>query len=256
LSLENPKAGCEGGAIQLPYTVLEGSANSYRIVFTNEALAAGFSNTGFTQLASGNVISIAIPEGVKDGTYDAYLQVKNDIVSSELYKFTFTINLTSDYLVKKFNDVVLVDNSTNRFTSYQWYKNGIILNGARDQFYNDLQGLSGTYHAVVTTIAGQTLEICPATYTAATIKAKVALKSYPNPVATGNTINIEIEGLSEEQLKGAELSVFSNRGEKILNSVKVETLNTIPSGNTAGVYFVRLATADGNVISQKISITQ
>jgi hypothetical protein len=178
------------------------------------------------------------------------------MVSSELYKFTFTINLTADYLVKKFNDVILVDNSSNRFTSYQWYKNGTIINGARDQFYNDIQGLSGTYHAVVTTVSGQTLEICPATYNVATIKAMVALKTYPNPVASGNTINIEIEGLGEEQLKGAVLSVFSNRGEKILSSNKVETVNAITSGNTAGVYFVRLATADGNVITQKITITQ
>ncbi len=256
LSLENPKAGCDGGALQLPFTIIEGSANSYRIVFADAALAAGFSNSGFTQLPSGNVISISIPKGVKDGTYDAFLQVKNDIISSELYKFTFTINLTSGYLVKKFNDVILVDNSSNRFTSYQWYKNGTIINGARDQFYNDLQGLSGTYHAVVTTVSGQTLEICPVTYNVATIKAMVSLKTYPNPAFPGNTIKIEIEGLSDEQLKGAVLSVFSNRGEKISSSAKVETVNTIASGNNAGIYFVRLATADGNVITQKITITQ
>jgi hypothetical protein len=256
LSLENPKAGCEGGALELPYTILNGSANSYRIVFADEALAAGFMNIGFTTLPSGNVISIAVPKGVKDGTYSAFLQLKNDFVTSELYKFTFTIKLTSSYLVKKFNDVVLVDNSSNRFSSYQWYKDGIIINGAREQFYNDIQGLSGTYHAVVTTVSGQTLEICPVTYNVVTIQAKVALKTYPNPVATGNTVNIEIEGLSDAQLKGAVLSVFSNRGEKIMTSTKVEAVNTITSGNVAGVYFVRLATADGNVISQKITITQ
>lgn len=84
----------------------------------------------------------------------------------------------------------------------------------------------------------------------------VSLKTYPNPVATSNTINIEVDGLSEEQLKGAVLSVFSNRGEKILTSAKVDAVNTITAGNTAGVYFVKLSTADGNVITQKITITQ
>ncbi len=256
LSLENPKPGCDGGALQLPYTILEGSANSYRIVFSDAALAAGFSNIGFTQLPSGNAVSIAIPKGVKDGTYDAFLQVKNDIVSSDLYKFTFTINLTSAYLVKKFNDVILVDNSSNRFTSYQWYKNGTIIGGANGQFYNDLQGLSGTYHAVVTTVSGQTLEICPVTFSTATIKSVVSLKTYPNPAFTGNTVNIEIDGLSDEQLKGAVLTVFSNLGEKISSSADVKTVNSITSGNTAGVYFVRLDTADGNVINQKITITK
>ncbi len=64
----------------------------------------------------------------------------------------------------KWKDVIFVPDPDLVYTSYQWYHNGAAIAGATEQFYYDSEGLSGLYHCVMHTSAGNVVEACPADF--------------------------------------------------------------------------------------------
>ena len=55
---------------------------------------------------------------------------------------TIYVDVRSDkMLVEKWHDVILVDNSSEQYVGYQWYRDGTMIQGATNQFYQELGGL-------------------------------------------------------------------------------------------------------------------
>lgn len=57
---------------------------------------------------------------------------------------------------KKWDDVLICDNTSGDFISYQWYKDNVLIEGATKQFYSEDGGLNGSYYVIVTTADGNT----------------------------------------------------------------------------------------------------
>ena len=55
---------------------------------------------------------------------------------------------------KKWDDVLICDNTSGDFISYQWYKDNVLIEGATKQFYSEDGGLNGSYYVIVTTTDG------------------------------------------------------------------------------------------------------
>jgi hypothetical protein len=256
-TLKSPQSGCEGSALSLSYTILTGEPIQYRIIFGSKAIAAGFRDISLTDLsASDQPIGIPVPTGAVEGVYTASLQMVNSLNdASELYPFTFSVNLSSDYIIAKFNDVVLCNDASNRFTAYQWYKNGAPISGATKQFYNDPQGLSGAYAVQVVTVAGETLMSCAKTI-AMPAPTSVTLTVYPNPVYSSQGCSVKVSGLSDSDLQGATLSVYSLRGLRVFHAQKVETLNTLTMPAENGVYVGHLTTAKKKDYTFKVVVVR
>jgi hypothetical protein len=252
-------SGCEGGSFNLSYRVLTGEPVEYQILFNDSAIAAGFTNISYIAIpaSSGSgSLTINIPEDLANGRYSAQLQVRNAVgTESELFPFSFLIDLSSDYLKDKFDDVVLCDNSSNRFTAYQWFKNDVPVNGATGQFYCDPNGLNGSYFVQVITTNGETLKTCPATYYN-TGNKKAALTVSPNPVVSGQTFTIEISGVDEDDLRGSVLHVYNILGSKVFTLNKVKVLNHLSINGQYGNYIVHLTTPEGKKLEGKIIITK
>lgn len=255
--LLSPGSGCEGGTLTLSYTILTGEPVEYQIVFGETAITAGFTNIAYTEVPASSgtgIITFTVPEGLAYGTYTAQLQLRNSIGGeSELYPFTFTINLSSDYLVDKFDDVVLCDNSSGLFTAYQWYKDDALVSGATGQYYCDPQGLSGTYCVQVTTQDGKTLKTCPATYSMV-ITGKAGINVYPNPAISGQQFTVEISGVADKDLTGAVLQVYNMQGIEVYKSNNVEALNYKSLNYQSGNYLIRVTTASGKTLSVKMTM--
>ena len=81
--------------------------------------------------------------------------------------FPFTL-LTDGFVHQKWNDVLFVDNNpTNgapaadmRFTTFQWYKDGVAVNGATEQSYYEPEGLNGAYQVLMTGTDGVLYRSC------------------------------------------------------------------------------------------------
>ena len=237
--------GCEESNLDLAYSLMTGTPTQYKITFGETALAAGIQNVSYTNLPTADVdglLPVSIPKGVPDGIYQGTLQLRNELGSeSPVYPFQFTINLSTDFIVSKFDDVILCDNSSNRFTSYQWYKDGEVIEGATKQFYCDPAGLVGSYFLKVTTTDGKTLYSCPKAFNTPSTKSVIVS---PNPLKTNQSCTVKVTGFQEEELENAVLSVFDMNGLRVYHSSKVSQSNSMRLPAVPGIYIGHVTTAN------------
>jgi surface protein len=246
-------SSCGGDLINLSYNVLSGIPVQYRIVFSQEAKNAGFVDMPYSAITE--TISFASPALVTGGNYQGQIQFRNSTgAESELYSFNFTMNLSSNYIVAKFNDVVLCDNQENRFVSYQWYKNGVVIDGATDQFYNDPNGLSGVYTVAAVTTDGKTIFTCDKYFNLTSVK-KVELLVYPNPANINNNFVVKVANLNSEDLTGAVMLIYNSKGSLFYSTKKVDSENyvNLPLG---GEYFGVIKTLKGNSYTYKVIVVK
>ena len=252
-------SGCQGSSLDLSYTVLSGNPVQFQVLYGSAALAQGFQNSGYTNLpSSGNsgTVTIHIPAGTPYGNYPAAIQFRNELgAASDLYNFQFVVNVPSDYIVPKFDDVILCNNESNTFTSFQWYKNGTAIDGATKQYYSDPAGLVGAYSVKLTTNSGISFNTCPKVLNIP-LKKKVTVSVYPNPLKVNQTSMVKIDGLSDEELQGAVMSIFNIQGVQIYTTKKVELLNSLNLQNQDGIYVGHVITSNGNDYSYRIVLVK
>ncbi len=141
--------------ILIPFTVVSGTPDSFDI-------AVGSSH--YTGTVIGTDISFVRATELVAGDYSATVTVgQTGIDCTTEVDVNFTVALGGS-LLSKWTDVLFVDNSSRRFISYQWYKNGVELSGETMQRLYDPNGLSGTtdeYMCRMTTGDGKTIYTCP-----------------------------------------------------------------------------------------------
>ena len=252
--LSTPTAACQGSDLRLAYNVLTGTVNQYKLTFNAAANAAGIKNVAYTGngLALVGDLPISIPVGTPYGKYTGTLQMRNELgIESQLYTFQFTVNISSDLIITKFDDVVLVSNHDNNFISYQWYKNGVAIDKATKQFYCDSEGLNGEYSVRIRTVDGQEFNTCPKMLN---IPQRTSITVYPNPVKVGQICTIKASGFTDEELQNAVMSVYNAQGKCVYIKSVVEQFNTIPLPEVSGVYVGHIATTGGKDYSFKVIV--
>jgi len=253
-----PITSCESTNLEFGYTGLKGGPTQYKITFSAAAIEAGIKNVDYTNMPSNlqnGSLSFPIPIGTLGGNYTGTLKFRNVYgVESSGYDFQFIVNVSASNVVKKFDDVVVCDNSTNRFTAYQWYKNGVAIPGATKQFYSESGGLVGVYSVEVTTLDGQKLKTCDKVFNSPQIQQ---VKAYPNPLKLNQDLNVKIEGLDNNELKNAKLTIMDIGGNQVYRSEKVESNNLLnlllPS---QGVYIGHIVTDTGKNLEFKLVVTK
>ncbi|WP_313103231.1 MBG domain-containing protein, partial [Empedobacter sp.] len=152
---------------------------------------------------------------------------------------------------KKWEDVLIFDNSSDDFVSWQWYKDGQAIVGAQGQYYTSPTPLNGSYMVVVKDKDGNTMETCPLVIVAGQHKGGV--KVVPNPARQGTTFTIKADYPSEE-LKGAKIMITDITGKlnKEINQVSPEVVTQVPM--VPGVYIIYLFLENGKRESVKLLV--
>ncbi|WP_312068485.1 MBG domain-containing protein, partial [Empedobacter sp.] len=152
---------------------------------------------------------------------------------------------------KKWEDVLIFDNSSDDFVSWQWYKDGQAIVGAQGQYYTSPTPLNGSYMVVVKDKDGNTTETCPLVIVASQHKGGV--KVVPNPARQGTTFTIKADYPSEE-LKGAKIMITDITGKlnKEINQVSPEVVTQVPM--VPGVYIIYLFLENGKRESVKLLV--
>ena len=78
---------------------------------------------------------------VAEGYYESEIVIYRYYVSVPEETFEVTI-------YKKWDDVLICDNSSNMLVAYQWYKNDAPIAGETKQFYSEAGGLNGRYYVM------------------------------------------------------------------------------------------------------------
>jgi hypothetical protein len=248
-------AECDRSEIDIQYSVIKGKPVDYQIIFGGKAKAEGFTNIVYTPVPSGNnsILSIVVPEGAA-GTFEATLQMKSALSTGDVYPFSFTVNLSSDFIVNKFDDVVLCNNNSKEFTAYQWYKDGTAISGATKQFYNDKGGLVGSYQVKVTTKSNESLITCPVSLN--TPLKEQSVKAFPNALASAQEFKIQLSNFSDEELQGAVLTLFNAYGNTVCKQTLSSSEVSLSAPATHGSYIGHVVTKDGKDFTFRVQVNQ
>jgi len=209
---------------QLHYTGLNQLPDQYCILFDNDptAIAQGFpdsvtwTNTGVSTVFN---IEIPVPANAQSGYYTGKLTFRDtEFPNFECKKdFTFHVNLGDDFVYAIFNDVLSIVDTCNCFSNYQWYHNGVAIDGATEAWYQDPNGLSGTYH-VAADRDGVRTWTCEKEYQFQSSAKEMTIEAYPNP--TIDRVNIMLKD-----------SPNYSHTMRVMNVMGLTVLNTTFDGN-------------------------
>lgn len=220
------QAGCNGGStLQLTATSNSGLDIIYES--SNTGIASINGNT-LTVHTSGSAAITASQPG--SGNYLPATSVQLPLIAA----------LPAGLIAQRFTDLLIFDNSSEQYKSWQWYRNGTAIRGATQQFYQPSY-TDGNYHVVVTTVDGQTLQTCPHTFTPVTEKK---LRLYPNPVKAGQQLSVAVD-YTEQELQGAKLVITTMQGVQFYTLMNVKAQNSITMPAKSGLYVIRLVFANG-----------
>ena len=220
------------------------------IDFSTEANATG--NTGLN-------FEIETPT---PGIYRKEIQVTSqDDTNTRTYRVVVVKRFNyEDIVIQKYNNVLLVNNNpeTNggyRFTSFNWYKDGVLI--GTGQYYSvgdnasDQLDLNAMYSVEMETEDGDILSTCESSIT---LKSAFVLKVAPNPVHSGSTIDVTTT-YSTEMLTDLKITVSNLYGLQVMQEVSGSNNSriTLPSSLTPGTYVVSTK-AGGVELSTKIIV--
>ncbi len=166
----------------------------------------------------------------------------------------------NDIVVKKYNNVLLVNNNpeTNggyHFSAFSWYKDGVLV--GTDQYYSagddisDQLDLDAQYSVEMETEDGDLLQTCMFNVSYSEV---FSLQVAPNPVKSGDIINVATT-YSPEMLGNMNIIVKNISGGTVLQTRSRSNANHIvlPSSLAPGTYIVTTV-AGGVELSAKIIV--
>lgn len=229
--------GCNG----VTYLTLNASsASGLPVNYTsNNTTVAVINGNQLTTPSAGSATITASQAGNEN--YLAATAISKDLSS----------RLLPTLIVKKWSDVVVFDNSSNEYKSWQWYKNDVAIPGATRQFYQENGPLNGTYLAEVVTTTGVSMKTCPVDIVAGVTPS--ALTVFPNPASTGQQVTVKTS-FNATALEGARIEVANLQGNVLQTIPQVFEQTSVRMPMTAGLYIIRLRLANGGSTSISVVV--
>ncbi len=182
---------CPGSENFISYTISQGTPTEYKVSFDNDAQEAGFENIDWTEAPSDNKIAILTPENCKAGRYTAHVTFKDETgKETNAIGFSFRVNLPPTLTVAIFNDVVSIDNRGQKFTSFQWYHNGTMVDGANKPYLQEMGGLTGSYYVKLNIGTAEETMTCPRENWDEIPYVKKEIILSPNPMTESATLQL------------------------------------------------------------------
>ncbi|MDR0797028.1 MAG: T9SS type A sorting domain-containing protein [Tannerella sp.] len=151
----------------------------------------------------------------------------------------------------KWGNVLYVENASDKYTRYQWYRDGKEVQGATDVYFSEKDGLIGDYYVRCYKPDGSFDETCPVLFT--TRSVSVTANVYPSVIKSNDMLNIRIVDAAFGA--EAEVEIYSILGLKVYSTKINSAVATIrPAGLNKGNYIVRIKLATGEVLNEKIIV--
>ena len=148
-------------------------------------------------------------------------------------------------------DVIAIKNPNSLFSSYQWYRDGELLEDEMGQFYYEQGGLSpGLYSVDIFDTLGNLVPICPLLIERESVKSSIQnLSIYPNPSLAMQPTYVDV---GDNFLDGTVLVVSDEAGMEILRKNVYSRFSEIKL--SSGYYVVSVYLSDKKILSDKILV--
>ncbi|OYX83077.1 MAG: hypothetical protein B7Y83_12705, partial [Flavobacteriales bacterium 32-34-25] len=161
------------------------------------------------------------------------------------------VNSQPNLIRKQFEDIIFFDNSSKTFTSYSWYKNGVLVPSQTAQYFKENGSLNGTYFAKATRLDGMVVTTCPLVLSP-TVEEEY-IKIVPNP-AKSNTAYELVTNVSSSRLQNARVEVYSVGGLLIENKTTSENKVVLKAPMAEGIYVVKMTLVNGKYFTKNLLV--
>lgn len=233
----NGEGYCPGSEGTISYRISDGVPTEYRVIYSEAAKNQGFTDVDWTNVTVDSRITISVPLACEAGKYSAEVIFRNEVLSeTEPLKFEFTVNLSKSYTVAIFDDVVSIDNRENRFTSYQWYHNGELIEGATEPYYQEIGGLSGNYYVKLNIGTDSEVRTCSRDVWDELVHGERSITVSPNPM--DGEVTVYLDNFDNNQHS---LSIINDIGTTIITEwFRGDVVNINTNVLTPGNYIVSI----------------
>ena len=213
---------------------------------------------GVDKLAKDVGIMNFLVNGLPDGNLTLKATFTDDPdknTESDTVTFNIKVNLPSGTIVQLFDDLIAIDNHDDLYTAFQWYKDGVLIEGADQQYYQVEGKLYGKYSAFVTISNGDKLKVCSADFGKDLSKSfKRSVNAYPNPARAGEEITLELLNFDDAEYEGCVIKIVNAQGAAVATIDNCSRINTVslPSGTYTG-YVIRSG-SNGERVSFKLIV--
>ncbi len=181
--------------------------------------------------------SLSRSEGEEPGEYNITIGTlaisPNYSIDFKPNKFSIVLKIQ---LIKKGDNILLIDNSKNLFTEnkYQWYKNNKPIEGETKQYLYSENGLNGIYVCEVTY---KDQKIKSLSFVASKGIAVNSVNVYPNPIRVNQTFNVKLNGYNHNE--NNVIRIYDMNGYLIKTVYKTDKNNSVRL-NKSGLYFIKI----------------
>jgi hypothetical protein len=205
------------------------------------------------QGATGNVYQTLFDDA-KAGVYT--VEISNEC---GMITYSFNVHLNPLTIKRKWDDVLYVDNSGDKYVRYQWYKNGQPISKDGDaQYYTEYDNNGcftphAEYNVKAYKADGTFDEACAIVPNPGTCEGAAELLIYPNPATSGTIITFQLN-LPNGEKPDATAYIYDMIG-KLVAAYKITDYHTqVEVHFAAGMYMVKVDTTSGLEFIEKIII--
>ena len=147
---------CDAEAdIRIPYSVTSGTPNEFTVAVNG---------TEYSATEESGEIVLPMPADIDAGSYTIAITTGETGVDCSSETSALLTIAMSERMLRKWEDVLFINNSDHRFVAYQWYENGVEMPGETQQRLFRPEGMPGTYFCRMTTTDGQEIYTCEETF--------------------------------------------------------------------------------------------
>lgn len=155
-------------------------------------------------------------------------------------------------IYKKWNDVLICDNSSNELVAYQWYKDDMPIEGEIHQYYSEAGGLQGSYYVRAKNMDGvwgvSNTIICEK-------YENGGLKVTPTVMKKNEKCIVSIERSDNEEEEPVYINVFNTMGQIVKKAV-LSNRSVEVEFEHSGTYFIKAIGLIENVDSEKVIVIE
>lgn len=243
--------------LSLPFAITQGDIVEATLTLTDSKGKNVITAADLTINDSKDTLSYTLLSQLAAGKYTATVEASDtlDCVTSAKQSIEFALD---GVVFSKWTDVLLVDNADGLFTGYQWYENGVQLDGQTGQVLylpKDGEGMNGNSYYCRLQTADGTIYTCEDLFEGLPRSAdnpKQPTSNHitvlPNRVAANGAVTVR-----QSANENLHLILMSATGKRVAEYTQQEATKLIDMPGVQGIYLLRVE-AESDVQTVKIVV--
>ena len=226
----------------LPFVITNGDISTASLTLVDRKGNTVISNALLTINDSRDTLSYLLSASLEAGIHTATVEAQDTLECTTSANLSIEVALDGQ-IYSKWTDVLLIDNAEGKYTGYQWFENGLALDGQTDQTLYLPEGMSGTYTCLLTTDEGQfyTCEYAFADIprSADHQRSSNHITVLPNRVQRGGLVTVH-----QSEPENLHLVLLSSTGQQLADLTQTESSKSVEMPTIQGVYLMRIEAID------------